>query len=198
MIFTSDMVTINVNDDDIERLVRNIEMCCIGGKSNVREGLDRQEHVRYDQYVGQVAEYCASVYLTGNATAYYMQRDIRNADKYNGDGGQDLYGIPRLDVKGRGFNDWQYLYRKELIVPKEEMRSGWIYVHCMIPTFKDYTGVITGWAMSEDFGLPYDGNIKWMRGKYVRHVASLRRICDLRKEIKSHAHDNSTFNHRIS
>ena len=187
------MIVVRVSEEDKWRVIDNAKRMCLGGFSNVRKGEDRERNLFKDQLVSQIAEYSASVYLTGNPVAYFMQRDIRNADPYNGDGGQDLYGIPRLDVKGRSVVNPNDARKKELLVRPKEMKPGWKYVHCIVPTIQPYRAIIAGWAMAEDFGEPYRGDIEWKHGIHVISVANLRDIRDLRSKI--HTHDNSTKHH---
>lgn len=184
MILKGDMEYVTINPHDLEIVKRNAEAMCMGGKSNVRKGKDRMDNLSKDQMVGQIAEYCACLVLTGNPDAYFAKREIMNANPRSSDGGSDLHGIERLDIKGRGYESENFFYHRGMLVQPNEMRKGWRYVHCLVPRYKMDGCYVAGWAMDDDFpDKPYDGDIEWMRGIYYIPLTLLRPITELKSKL---------------
>jgi len=195
MLSRHDIEQVHVAKADYERLKYNVISASLGGRSNVRKGEDRKEKLKQDQLVGQIAEYCASVSLTGDAEAYFIERRIRNFNPYLGDGGSDLSGIPNVDVKARGWSGNWDMMMLELLVSKQELKDTTRYIHCVVPREKPYRAYVIGWANGSDLKL-YDGRIDFLMGKYVSESWHLRPMHELRSELsKITQHDNSTMHH---
>jgi hypothetical protein len=195
MLSRHDIEQVHVSKADYERLLHNVASMLIGGKSNVRQGEDRRQRLIQDQLVSQIGEYCASVSLTGDAEAYFRQREIRNLNPYIGDGGSDLFGIPNVDVKARGWSGKWDMMIVELLVREQELKDATKYVHCVVPTERPYRAYVVGWAMAKNMQV-YHGRVEWKNGINFAEPWLLRPMHELRSELsKITHHDNSTMHH---
>lgn len=134
---------------DLLRLAqRQAKLCCIGGRSNIRESQDREAELEIDQTVGQIGQIALALWKDGHIGEYLAQRAAANAYPTQGDGGADLLGS-NIDVKSSRMRHSDDPMRYRLAVRPRELHDGWMYVLCLVDSMM--TGaMLVGWATSEE------------------------------------------------
>ncbi|HIB44356.1 MAG TPA: hypothetical protein EYO37_10450 [Nitrospina sp.] len=181
MIFSKDVVTYTIPNEDSEGIRKNTRLAMIGGVSQIRSGKDRQKSLGHDQLVGQISTYAGAVILTGSPQGYWQARDKANKNPHKGDGGVDIIGLSNVDIKGSMMRYSSDPLHYRLLVRPRERHDGWIYVLAMVPQKRPYKCHLVGWAHDRDLpDAPYNGSIKALHGAYLVEGHELRPIDQLK------------------
>jgi len=114
-------------------------LSCLGGRSNHREGQDREDNLYRDQLVGCIGELALSWHLTGNAQHFIIHRWYANkmrerygeAGKRSGDPGVDIPGT-NLDAKASLYQNRRVPESFSLRVSPNERGTGKVYVFIVV------------------------------------------------------------------
>lgn len=106
---------IHINKDDTGRTIieftgttaqliaENARLCCLDTAAKIKDGNGKPTGKFRSNLAGQIGEAAGQVFLHGPVTGmtrYRTEREVRNADKYRGDGGVDaLVGSAKIDFK---------------------------------------------------------------------------------------------------
>ena len=123
----------------------------IGGKSQVRSAVDRQDSLATDQDVGQLGEMALSKYLGGTPLFYELTRTIRDLEPTQGDGGGDLLAT-NVDVKASLMRASVDPLRYRLLVRPRERHLNTVYVLALVAPDVWTTGnvCLVGWCTDRD------------------------------------------------
>lgn len=180
MLKTQDIITCIVPTEHTSLIINNAKLAEIGGISQIRSKKQRSTNLAEDQLVGQIANYCASMILTGSPEGYIEAREKANKNPTQGDGGVDIIGLPNIDIKGSLMRYSSDPLNYRLLVRPRERHNNWIYVLGLVPKERPYKCHMVGWAKDQDLpSAPYNGSIKSLHGAYVVESCMLRNIKDL-------------------
>lgn len=148
------MIKIKIDPVKIEWIKLMAKKAEIGGKSQIREGEEREKTLSRDQLTGQLASYGFCIYWFGDFRYWMIDRFYRNQNPYNGDNGFDIAGMT-LDVKGSRLlpNHNPETYR--LPVRPKERHDNWVYIHAVV----DYDDKPTSNAIVYLLGWAYDNEL---------------------------------------
>jgi len=106
---------------------------------------------------------------------------VANANPYRGDGGVDIVGLDKVDIKGSLMRKSRDPLDYRLLVRPTERHVGWIYVLGLVPKSRPYRTHLVGWAYDDD--LPKTPNSRGaFKGAHVVKARNLRRISDLQRQ----------------
>lgn len=186
MLSERDVITHIIDPKYVSLIIDNSKKAEIGGRSQIRNSIQRQQNLSEDQLVGQISTFCGSMILTGSPDGYIKAREKANANPTQGDNGIDICGLPNVDIKGSLMRYSSNPLSYRLLVRPRERHNHWIYVLGLVPKERPYKCHLVGWAKDSD--LPektYSGEIKSLHGAYVIDAIKLRNINDLIRELKN-------------
>lgn len=151
MIERSHIIDIPVHKNTMQIIRKRAGKACIGGKSNIREGRDREESLMEDQITGQLGNYALSKYLFGNPQQYLLSRYVAEKNPNVGDGGEDVIGL-NIDIKAT-----MYRYPNKdmldynLVVRERELHKNWIYIFALADMIENDSTIVhlIGWATTD-------------------------------------------------
>lgn len=153
-------IQIGFQDDEIKLILDNAREAELGGRTWVRDYRDPR-YTATDSEVGQLGEAALSKFLTGNIEAYKQSRAIRNADRWEGDGGIDLPGT-KLDIKtslARQGLDFAY----HLWVREKEYHQDNLYVLGIVEALDVFLlGWYPGALLTKDKEDRYAAELEWL------------------------------------
>ena len=168
MINKSDIVTVDLTTDELadSRVFANAGTANIGGVSHIFSNRDeRSTRSSEDQLTGQICNYAASVYYTGDAEAYIYSRERANATPCIGDGGVDIPGR-KADIKGSLMRGSVDPMKYHLYVRPQEYHRDWRYTLTLTrPISNGYRVHLVGEAVADI--------LKWVETKYVLPASDL-------------------------
>lgn len=149
------MEIIRVTDEDWQSILscaeRAVDQVVNVGTSNIRTAEDRLDRLNQDMLVSHVSAYAASVYLTGSADGFWQSRRMASKRPLMGDNGQDIDGVPGVDVKGSSVRNPSVISGYRLLVRGQERREFWKYVLGIVPVHTPRVCHLMGWAWDEEF-----------------------------------------------
>lgn len=177
-----EIVKLVVPDQDLTLIRRNAKLAAIGGTSNVRCPSEREQHLGVDQLVGQLCHYAVATYLTGSIDPYIEAREAANRNRFRGDGGRDVPGLP-IDVKGSLMRGERAPADHRLLVRPGERRASWVYVLALVESLEPPVVNLMGWAKDSDLPNPeVDGRF---RGTHALWADELRPISSLKRAVQA-------------
>lgn len=108
----------------IRRMARVMEQ---GGRSNIREGADRDANLGTDQLTGAMGEAALHKYWYSDLRLYMLGRVYRNMMPRRGDDGMDITPL-NVDVKTSLMRAGPDPLKYNLSVRPKERRAGWVYI----------------------------------------------------------------------
>lgn len=161
MISNKQIIEYKLDRNSLAIIYQDAKLACLGGKSHVRNGDDRQDSLIIDQMVGLIGNYAGAIWRDGDARAYLDQRHAQNRLASVGDGGYDLPRC-RIDFKSSMMRYSQDPSTYNLLVRPQERKAGWIYVCVLVSKFDldslkekaELLVYMTGWL--HDRQLPKD------------------------------------------
>lgn len=186
MLSERDVITHVVDPKYISLIIDNSKKAEIGGQSQIRNSVQRQQQLSEDQLVGQISTFCGSMILTGSPNGYIQAREKANANPTQGDNGIDICGLSNVDIKGSLMRYSSNPLSYRLLVRPRERHKNWIYVLGLVPKERPYKCHLVGWAKDSDLPTQtYTGEIKSLHGAYVIDAIRLRKINDLIRDLKN-------------
>ena len=186
MLSERDIITHVIDPKYISLIIDNAKKAEIGGRSQIRNNVQRQNNLAEDQLVGQISTFCGSIILTHSPEGYIKAREKANATPTQGDNGIDICGLANVDIKGSLMRYSSNPLNYRLLVRPKERHNNWIYVLGLVPKERPYKCHLVGWAKDDD--LPndtYSGEIKSLHGAYVIDAVKLRKINDLIRDLNN-------------
>ena len=150
MILTKeDMVIVEIDPDDVDLIKHHINEAVNGIKTfkswiwpNDKE---RQKKIRENQTHAQLANYAASIALTGSKEGWRLSRVEADKNPTKGDSGSDIFDYLNVDVKASAMRRSQDPLTYNLLVrPQEYHGDDWVYVCALIPKKKPWLVYVTG------------------------------------------------------
>lgn len=171
---------------EIKLCVENAGRAMIGGKSNIREEDERTKSIAMDQLIGQLGEFALSIYLTGNTTAYKIQRRAANNHPEYGDNGEDIFGL-NIDVKTSAMRNSNNPLDYTLAVRPKEIHGKWCYVLALVhPNGRNGLSMVmpirvrlVGWLTTEELPTAEDRHGTF-KGAYTVRAINLHPLPNFR------------------
>lgn len=142
------LVEVTITHEERLLVQRHALAAAVGGTSRIFSGEERAANLTANQISGQLGELAYHIYLFGRSTGakrYDERRQLRNANKHLGDGGEDVEGT-KTDVK---LSLWRKqkrsLWDHNLPVRPDERHSGFNYVLGLHPSSCKKVWLL-GWA----------------------------------------------------
>ncbi len=167
---SEEIVRIGLTRNDMLEIWHDAKSACVGGKSQVRNGGDRDQNLLIDQIVGLAGNFALAIWRDGDARAYRDSRHYQNKFPEKGDGGFDL---PRckIDVKTSMMRGHSDPMRYHLIVRPAERHPEWLYALALSPQFevadlKDGLEImLVGWAVEKS--IPKEVDKEFFEGAHI-------------------------------
>ena len=148
MIRKQDIITIHLDEQEVQLARYYAEKCVTNGHSHVRSEETREETCPEDQLTGQLGSLAIHLYLFGGLERYKATRHEMNKHPYDGDCGEDITGA-NIDVKASRMRTKLHMSEYYLSVAPKELREGWVYVQALVPDVRDDVVHLMGWAMTD-------------------------------------------------
>lgn len=175
------MERIVIPDADLAVIRANAQLAEIGGKSSVRPYAERQANLATDQLVGQLCE-AMVLFCTCSLDGYLAAREKANADRYSGDHGRDLIGLP-VDIKGSLMRSGGKPADYRLIIRPRERRDRWVYVLALVECLQaPITVHVAGWTRVTD--LPLADTDGPFRGAHTVWADDLKPVQKLQRIVR--------------
>lgn len=174
---------------ELREIYKDCKASCAGGKSQVRSGQDREDHLMLDNFLGLIGNYVGALWRDGDTRAYIDQRHQQNRFPTQGDGGYDLPRC-RIDFKTSMMRGSADPLDYNLLVRPFERHNENVYVLLLTRPFEfenlkhieQINVEIAGWYDDRDLGSRKPETEGIFQGAYKVPVVELYPIIPLRYE----------------
>ena len=182
MITTDDILTFRFTTHECEFVWHHSRECSLGGSSNVRGGEARQQSLSEDQTFGQFCELAGWMTFYGREDGLFLynaSREIRNADPWASDGGNDIEieGVETpIDMKGSRMRYGPDPLDYNLVYPLREHNNETLYLLGLAHD-QPYTAHVVGFIVGHEMPNPRDfkgfGKRRWISARKLHPLSEL-------------------------